>query len=137
VREGYGAQLALRHEQARAGDGSEAVFVGMLQVASPVALYRTAHSLVEMRPPTVREHLVQLPLARSLLVGARTVEAELPSGQVADWDYLALASSRADRSDPQLAGGRGAGAATTAVLVVDEAHLRRRPQSAQPAAVRP
>src|SRR5207244_967669 len=80
---GYAAQISSRHDQARGADGSEdrAVFVGMLQIASPVAIHRTACSLVEMPRPTVREHLLRIhTLARTFLVGARTVEAETPTG---------------------------------------------------------
>jgi pimeloyl-ACP methyl ester carboxylesterase len=87
---GYLAQIASLRERARAGDGSEglAAFVGMLQVASPAALYRTARCLVEMPRPTVREHLELLALPRTFLVGSRTLEAETSSGAVADWDYV-------------------------------------------------
>jgi pimeloyl-ACP methyl ester carboxylesterase len=87
---GYQDQIAAQREKARAGEGSEelAVFLGMLQVADPVALHRTARSLVEMPPPTVREHFVRSTLPRSFLVGACTLEAETSSGAVEDWDFV-------------------------------------------------
>jgi pimeloyl-ACP methyl ester carboxylesterase len=90
VGRGYQAQIASLRDRARAVDSSEgpAELVGMLQVAAPDAVHRTARSLVEMPRPTVREQLVQVTMPRSFLVGARTLEAETPSGAIADWTYV-------------------------------------------------
>ena len=60
----------------------------MLQVAAPVAVHRTARSLVDMPPPTVRTHFVRSTLPRSFLVGAHTLEAETSSAAVEDWDFV-------------------------------------------------
>ena len=86
IASGYQDQIAALHERARAGE--PAAFVGMLQVAAPVAVHRTARSLVDMPPPTVRTHFVRSTLPRSFLVGAHTLEAETSSGAVEDWDFV-------------------------------------------------
>ncbi len=53
-------------------DPTGAALLGCLQIVDPHALYLSAQSLVDMPPPTVREHLARLTMRRSLLVGSRT-----------------------------------------------------------------
>ena len=63
--------------------------VGSLQIADPLALYRSARSLVEMPRPTVREQLAEIDCPRSFLVGSRTLEAEGASAGPQEWPYTA------------------------------------------------
>ena len=63
--------------------------VGSLQIADPLALYRSARSLVEMPRPTIREQLAGIDFPRSFLVGSRTLEAEGASAGPRTWPYTA------------------------------------------------
>ena len=59
-----------------------ATLAGMLQIAAPHALYRSAVSLVQGTRPTMRENLLQMDIPRAYIFG----EQSLPSP---DWDALA------------------------------------------------
>ena len=53
----------------------------MHRLASPVAIHRTASSLIELTRPTPREHFVSLDIPRSFLVGEATLGTDPVSGE--------------------------------------------------------
>ena len=55
------------------GDVGWAAFLGMLQLASPYAVYRGARSLVEGTQPTMRERFYQLSIPRTYVYGERSL----------------------------------------------------------------
>ena len=90
VGRGHAELLArLRDATLADADQTRACMAGVVQIADPRALHRSACSLVEMPPPTVRQCLLGLHMRRVLLVGAHTLEAEAASGSPADWPYAA------------------------------------------------
>jgi pimeloyl-ACP methyl ester carboxylesterase len=87
VREGFRRSLEAMREEARANSSSIfATTLGVQEIASPRAMYRTARSLVELTRPTIREQLINLDLPRTFIVGAWTLEAEEkpPSGEAGE-----------------------------------------------------
>ena len=64
------------------GDGTAATFAGVIQVATPHALHRSAVDLVQATRPTMRERLLEMDMLRAYIFG----EKSLP-----DPDYDALA----------------------------------------------
>ncbi len=87
VAEGFRRGLERMHAQARANPTSVvAARLGSQQLAAPVAMYRTARSLVEMTRPTVREQLLDLDVPRLFVVAAHTLEAprKPPSGEAGE-----------------------------------------------------
>ena len=72
VRADFRSALEQLREVAK-DDWLSAITLGMQQLASPRAMYRTARSLVAERSPTYRELLVQLEMRRSFLVGSETL----------------------------------------------------------------
>lgn len=72
VREGFARSLEEMRAQARASPKSvPAAAVGLQQLASPLAMHRSARSLVELTQPTVREQLLALEMPRAFIVGDR------------------------------------------------------------------
>src|SRR5262245_25452343 len=70
-----GFRLALDElRTASSTDRVAAITLGMFQMSSPRAIYRTSCSLVGERTPTYREMLVALDVRRSFLVGSRTLD---------------------------------------------------------------
>lgn len=68
------------------GDAVSATTVGILQVAAPHALHRSAVSLVRGTRPTMRERLLQMTIPRAYIFG----EQSLPDPEMrAIWDALA------------------------------------------------
>jgi pimeloyl-ACP methyl ester carboxylesterase len=87
VTSGFQRSLDQMREEARANPASIfATTLGVQQIASPYAMYRTARSLVELTRPTIREQLLALDLPRAFIVGAWTLEAEAkpPSGEAGE-----------------------------------------------------
>ena len=79
-----GFQAFIKHfrDEGIAGDSTSAVLAGLLQIAAPHALYRSAVGLVRGTQPTMRERLLQMDIARAHNFG----EKSLPDP---DWDRLA------------------------------------------------
>lgn len=87
ITSGFERSLDEMRKEARANPGSIfAATLGVQQIASPRAMYRTARSLVELTEPTTRAQLVALDLPRAFIVGARTLEldAKPPSGEAGE-----------------------------------------------------
>ena len=72
---GHGYQVLLRGLQAAAssGDKMAALFGGILPVTDPLALHRTAVSLVKGAQPAWRERLYQMSIPRAYLFGANSL----------------------------------------------------------------
>jgi len=81
VGHGYTAMLQNMRDDCNKGDMGWAAVVGMLQVADPLALHRTAVSLVQGETPSWRDQLYQLQIPRTFMFG----EQSLPD---ADADLL-------------------------------------------------
>jgi pimeloyl-ACP methyl ester carboxylesterase len=83
---GFTELLAESYAKGRAGSRSWAVTSGMMQMASPHGLHRTAVGLVKGTQPTMRERLLALRIPRTLIRGAASGpnprEAELVAGGV-------------------------------------------------------
>jgi pimeloyl-ACP methyl ester carboxylesterase len=87
VRDGFRRSLTEMRAEARANPSSIfASTLGVQQIASPRAMYRTARALVDLTRPTIREQLVRLDLPCTFVVGAWTLEAEEkpPSGEAGE-----------------------------------------------------
>jgi pimeloyl-ACP methyl ester carboxylesterase len=84
VSRGYERDVAAFRAAARTRpDAFSRAMLGMIQVASPIALYRTSRALVELLAPTIHELLLGLEVPRSFLVGELTRRSgvKLPSGE--------------------------------------------------------
>lgn len=87
VREGFPRSLDQMRDEACSNPASIfASTLGVQQIASPLAMHRTARSLVELTRPTIREQLTSLDLPRAFIVGALTLESEdkPPSGEAGE-----------------------------------------------------
>lgn len=73
VSHGYEELLQGLRLAASSGDKSAAFFDGMLRVTNPLALHRTAVSLVQGALPAWREQLYQLSIPRTYLFGANSL----------------------------------------------------------------
>jgi pimeloyl-ACP methyl ester carboxylesterase len=73
VANGYTTLLEQVYAEGRSGDAVAATIVGMLQLAAPHALHRSAVGLVRGTQPTMREHFLKLPMPRSYLFGERSL----------------------------------------------------------------
>lgn len=84
--EGFAELVAESRAKGRAGSRSWAVTSGMMRIASPHGLHRTAVGLVKGTQPTMRERLLALGIPRTLIRGAASGpnprEAELVAGGV-------------------------------------------------------
>jgi pimeloyl-ACP methyl ester carboxylesterase len=80
----HGFQDFIKHfrDEGLTGDSTSAVLAGLLQIAAPHALYRSAVGLVRGTQPTMRERLLQMDIPRTYIFGERS----LPDP---DWDKLA------------------------------------------------
>jgi pimeloyl-ACP methyl ester carboxylesterase len=80
----HGFQAFIKHfrDEGLAGDSTSAVLAGLLQIAAPHALHRSAVGLVKGTQPTMRERLLQMDIPRTYIFG----EQSLPDP---DWDKLA------------------------------------------------
>lgn len=67
---GYDALLHATYRQAARGNATARSFVQTLEMASPLALHRSATSLLAERRPTFREMLEQLPMPKATITGA-------------------------------------------------------------------
>jgi len=76
VAEGYHQIVRDLHQVAAQGDASSAIAVGMLQVAAPHALHRSAASLVEGTRPTWRDILYSLSISRTYVFGEQSLPDE-------------------------------------------------------------
>lgn len=87
VANGFTRSLQHMRDEARSNPASIfATTLGVQQIASPRAMYRTARSLVELTQPTTRQQLLDLDIPRAFIVGARTLEADdkPPSGEAGE-----------------------------------------------------
>ncbi len=86
VANGFDRSLEAMGEEARKSVAINAITLGIQQLASSRAMYRSARSLVELTRPTIREQLVSLPMRRAFVVGAWTLEADEnpPSGEAGE-----------------------------------------------------
>ena len=86
VATGFAALVADADEKARRGDRSWAVTAGMLRIAAPHALHRSAVGLVQGTRPTMRERLLEFRGPRAIIRGERSGpnprEAELRAGGI-------------------------------------------------------
>ncbi len=73
VTSGYAALIEQVYAAGRGGDAGAATLVGMLQLAAPHALHRSAVGLVRGTQPTMREQFLQLPMPRSFLFGEHSL----------------------------------------------------------------
>ena len=80
----HGFQAFIKHfcDEGLAGDSTSAVLAGLLQIAAPHALYRSAVGLVKGTQPTMRERLLRMDIPRAYIFS----EKSLPDP---DWDALA------------------------------------------------
>jgi pimeloyl-ACP methyl ester carboxylesterase len=76
-----GSAAFLKRIQMRADEGDEsmAAFAGMLQVAAPHAVYRSARALVEGIRPAMRDRYNELPMPRAYIYGERSVPRDRAS----------------------------------------------------------
>jgi pimeloyl-ACP methyl ester carboxylesterase len=83
-KDGFAELLAESRAKGRAGSRPWAVTSGMMQIASPHGLHRTAVGLVKGIRPTMRERLLTLRIPRTIIRGADSGpnprEAELVAG---------------------------------------------------------
>jgi pimeloyl-ACP methyl ester carboxylesterase len=79
---GFPAFIKHFRDEGIGGDTTSAVLAGLLQIAAPHALYRSAVGLVRGTQPTMRERLLQIDIPRAYIFG----EQSLPDP---DWDKLA------------------------------------------------
>lgn len=79
----HGFKALIKHfrDEGLAGNSSLAAVAGLIQIAAPHALYRSAVGLVRGTQPTMRERLLQMEIPRSFIFGERS----LPDP---DWDEL-------------------------------------------------
>lgn len=87
VASGFARSLEQMWDEARSNPGSiVAATLGVQQIASARAMYRTARSLVELTQPTTRAQLLDMDMPRAFIVGARTLEAgqKPPSGETGE-----------------------------------------------------
>jgi pimeloyl-ACP methyl ester carboxylesterase len=78
---GFQALIDSFRQEGIAGDAVSAAVAGILQVAAPQALHRSAVGLVQGTQPTMRERLIQMAIPRVFIFG----EQSLPDP---DWDRL-------------------------------------------------
>ena len=79
--QGFQAFIKYFRDEGIAGDTTSAVLAGLIQIAAPHALYRSAVGLVRGTQPTMRERLLQMDIPRAYIFG----EKSLPDP---DWDEL-------------------------------------------------
>ena len=80
--QGFQAFIKYFRDEGLAGDTTSAVLAGLLQIAAPHALYRSAVGVVRGTQPTMRERLLQMDIPRAYVFS----EKSLPDP---DWDALA------------------------------------------------
>jgi pimeloyl-ACP methyl ester carboxylesterase len=73
VAHGYQKILTMMRKQSNSGDNSANVALGMLQIAAPHALYRSAASLVQGTQPVMRDQLLNLSIPRSFIFGDQSL----------------------------------------------------------------
>jgi pimeloyl-ACP methyl ester carboxylesterase len=78
---GFQALIDSFRHAGKEGDGTAATTAGILQVAAPHAVHRSAVALVQGTRPTMRERLLQMSIPRAYIFGDRS----LPDP---DWDIL-------------------------------------------------
>jgi pimeloyl-ACP methyl ester carboxylesterase len=79
IRVGFAAFLRKIMTRAAKGDESMAAYAGMLQIAAPQAVYRSARALVEGIRPAMRARYNELPLPRAYIYGERSVPRDRAS----------------------------------------------------------
>ena len=82
VAHGFQAAVQFFRQAGGDGDAAAATVAGMLQVAAPHALYRSAVGLVRGTQPTMRQHLYRMSIPRAYIFG----EQSLPDP---NWEDLA------------------------------------------------
>jgi pimeloyl-ACP methyl ester carboxylesterase len=71
---GYQEMIENRRDAAMKRDSIAAIALGVWQVASPLALYRSAVSLVKGTQPIMWEQLIQLSIPRTFIFGSRSLD---------------------------------------------------------------
>jgi len=79
IRVGFAAFFQKIMTRAAEGDESMAAYAGMLQVAAPRAVYRSALALVEGIRPAMRARYNELPMPRAYIYGERSVPRDRAS----------------------------------------------------------
>lgn len=79
VQRGFGAFVQRIVASAAAGDEAMAAYAGMLQVADPCAVYRSARALVDGIRPSMRARYNELPMPRAYVFGERSVPRDQAS----------------------------------------------------------
>lgn len=74
VQIGYTQSIANQRSAALTADTASAVALGMWQVASPLAIHRSAVSVVKGTQPVMWDKLIRLPIPRTYLFGSRSLE---------------------------------------------------------------
>lgn len=75
---GYAALVRVTERQARRNDAAAQAFLPSLRLASPVAMHRSATSLLEARSPAFRQQLRELAIPKTVISGDRSAPFEPP-----------------------------------------------------------
>jgi len=78
VQRGYAALVRVTERQAARGDAAARSFLPSLRLASPIAMHRSATSLVAHRSPAFRHMLAELAMPVALITGANAPPFEPP-----------------------------------------------------------
>jgi pimeloyl-ACP methyl ester carboxylesterase len=74
IASGYQEMINDRRTAALTGDYLASIALGMRQVASPLAIHRSAVSLVKGTQPVMWDQLIKLPIPRTFIFGSRSLE---------------------------------------------------------------
>jgi len=74
VKIGYQQSIEWRRKKALIGDRNASIFLGMLQVTSPLAIHRSAVSVVKGTQPVMWDQLIRMSIPRTYLFGSRSLE---------------------------------------------------------------
>ena len=74
IKNGYREYLEERRNMALSGDHIASISLGNWQVASPLAIHRSAVSVVKGTQPVMWDKLIRLPIPRTYLFGSRSLE---------------------------------------------------------------
>jgi pimeloyl-ACP methyl ester carboxylesterase len=75
VENGYQETIERSRKKALNGDYIASISMGMWQVASPMAIYRSAVSVVKGTQPVMWDQLIRMSIPRTYLFGSRSLEA--------------------------------------------------------------
>lgn len=74
IQTGYQKLMEERRSAAIAGNQAASIFVGLWQAASPLAIHRSAISVVEGTRPLIWDKLIRMPIPKTYLFGSRSLE---------------------------------------------------------------